>query len=82
MKDGLFSTVLVWYYTEVRERGMLHCLIVRSRVGDLQVLIAAWGSQADSPGSLNWNPNADCNRDGRVNVEDLQILAANWGRSM
>jgi hypothetical protein len=50
-------------------------------VGDLQVLVAAWGSQKTPPSS-NWNADADINNDGIVNVVDLQSVAANWGRSL
>lgn len=48
-------------------------------VGDLQVLVAAWGG---SSGSGTWNPNADLNADGLVNVGDLQVLVTNWGRNL
>ncbi len=51
-------------------------------VGDLQALIAAWGSQAGPPASGNWDPYADLNRDGQVNVSDLQTLAACWADSV
>ncbi len=46
-------------------------------VGDLQVLAAAWASQA-TPQSGNWNADADVNDDGYVNVADLQMLLASW----
>ncbi len=48
-------------------------------VGDLQAVIAAWGS---SLGGLNWNPKADLDGDLYVTVGDLQLLAANWGREI
>ncbi len=48
-------------------------------VGDLQALIAAWGS---SLGGVHWNPNADLDGDLYVTVADLQILVPNWGRSL
>lgn len=43
-------------------------------VGDLQLLVAVWGS---GPG---YSGTADINSDGYVNVGDLQILVANWGQ--
>jgi hypothetical protein len=49
-------------------------------VADLQMLVAAWGSQVGPPPSTNWDPDADFDGDGFVNVGDLQLLAANWGR--
>ncbi len=49
-------------------------------VGDLQLLVVAWGSQDDLPGS-NWNADADLDGDGAVNIADLQILASHWGES-
>ncbi len=50
-------------------------------VGDLQAVIAAWGS--DSVGGWpNWNQYADLNDDGCINVADLQVLAAHWSRSL
>ena len=49
-------------------------------VGDLQTLVAAWGSQ-ETPASTNWNARADVNGDTYVNVGDLPALVTNWGRS-
>lgn len=48
-------------------------------VGDLQSLVAAWGSSRTA--GAPYNPNCDLNNDGFVNVGDLQILLANWGKS-
>ncbi len=48
-------------------------------VGDLQSLVAAWGSHAGSPTDTGWDADADLNDDGHVNVGDLQLLIANWG---
>lgn len=48
-------------------------------VGDLQLLVAAWGSQLTPPNNSNWNADADLNGDGYINVGDLQLLVANWG---
>ncbi len=49
-------------------------------VGDLQSLVAAWGSTSDSgPG---WNPGTDLNGDTYVNIGDLQILIANWASGL
>lgn len=50
-------------------------------VGDLQLLVAAWGATRTPP-SANWNPKADLNNDGVINVGDLQLLVANWGASV
>ncbi len=50
-------------------------------VGDLQLLIAAWGSQ-EVPLSSHWSEAADLNDDGYVSVGDLQALVANWGRDL
>lgn len=47
-------------------------------VGDLQLLVAAWGQQR---GDSAYNTDADLNGDAYVNVADLQILADNWGGS-
>lgn len=51
-------------------------------VGDLQAMVATWGSQAGPPPGSNWNANADFNNDGFINVGDLRILVANWTRSL
>ncbi len=48
-------------------------------VGDLQVLLSAWGSASAT--DANWNPNTDFNGDTYINVADLQILAAHWAES-
>ncbi len=45
-------------------------------VGDLQLLVAAWGS-----GPAYVGP-ADIKADGYVNVGDLQLLVAHWGGSL
>jgi parallel beta-helix repeat protein len=34
-----------------------------------------------TPGSSNWNPNADINGDGEVNILDAIILGSNFGRA-
>jgi phosphodiesterase/alkaline phosphatase D-like protein len=44
-------------------------------VGDLQLLVAKWGS---GPGYAG---REDINGDGFVNVGDLQLLVAHWGQS-
>lgn len=49
-------------------------------VGDLQALVAAWGSQYGPPLSTNWNAAADINGDGRVDVADLQALVTHWNQ--
>jgi parallel beta-helix repeat protein len=47
----------------------------RVDIGDLALLGNAWFS---TPGSPNWNPNADINDSGRVDVGDLALLGGNW----
>ena len=44
---------------------------------DLSIVGAAY---ATSPGSTNWNPNADINNDGIINIIDVSILGANYGK--
>ncbi len=51
-------------------------------VADLQALAAAWASTGQPPADANWNPWADANGDGYVNVGDLQILINNWNRTL
>jgi PKD repeat protein len=45
-------------------------------LADLVLLAKAYGS---TPGSPNWNPNADFNNDGSVGLDDLVILAKYYG---
>ena len=45
---------------------------------DLAAILRAWRT---SPGSPHWNPNADVNGDGVVNMEDWMIVAKNWRKS-
>lgn len=47
-------------------------------VGDLQLLVAAWGTTF---GQTRFNDGADINADGWVNVGDLQVLVASWGKT-
>jgi hypothetical protein len=42
---------------------------------DLVLLANAYGSK---PGDAKWNPNADINNDGKVDLLDLAILAYYW----
>ena len=44
---------------------------------DIAIIGAAF---ATSPGSLNWNPNADINNDETVNILDIAIAGANYGK--
>ncbi len=46
-------------------------------VGDLQRLVAAWGSDGGG-GWWNWDPECDFDSNGTVNVGDLLILATHW----
>ncbi len=46
-------------------------------VGDLQILVRAWGA---SPGSSGYNSLADFNDDGCVNIGDLQVLVVFFGK--
>ncbi|MFD0616064.1 discoidin domain-containing protein [Paenibacillus sp. GCM10027629] len=41
-------------------------------VGDLAIVAAVYGKQEGQPG---WNPKADVNHDGKVDIEDLAIIA-------
>ncbi|KRF09769.1 endo-alpha-N-acetylgalactosaminidase family protein [Paenibacillus sp. Soil787] len=41
-------------------------------IGDLAIVAAAYGKQQDQPG---WNVLADVNKDGKVGLEDLAIVA-------
>ncbi len=50
----------------------------RVDLGDLVTVAFAYGSV---PGSNNWNPSADLNRDNIVNTMDLVLLATNYGRT-
>jgi serine protease AprX len=44
---------------------------------DLHLLAAAYGSK---PGDPNWNPNADIDNSGTVNLPDLFALSQNYGQ--
>ena len=44
---------------------------------DVAVIARAFGS---TPGSSNWNPNADLNNDGTVNMRDIALVARNFGQ--
>lgn len=50
--------------------------IIDSRDKDL--MQAAWLSE---PGDPNWNPDCDLDGDGKVYVDDLNILGQNLGKS-
>jgi len=45
---------------------------------DATIVGAAFGSV---DGDANWNPQADINADGRVNILDTGILGGNWNKS-
>jgi len=45
---------------------------------DLDLAYAAYGSK---PGSPNWNPDADLNGDGKVDMKDIGIVSHNQGLS-
>jgi hypothetical protein len=47
-------------------------------IPDFLALRAAFGS---SPGSGNWNVNADLNKDNTVNANDFLIIRKNFGQS-
>jgi parallel beta-helix repeat protein len=44
---------------------------------DLLILANAYGSR---PGNLKWNPNADINDNGKVDLSDLVLLATHYGQ--
>jgi len=46
-------------------------------LSDLTLMAAAYHS---TPGSPNWNPNADINGEGTVNLTDVCTLAAHYGQ--
>jgi hypothetical protein len=46
---------------------------------DSGMLSAAFGS---TPHDSNWNPNAEINGDGVVDISDAIILASNFGRTV
>jgi hypothetical protein len=46
---------------------------------DIALVTAAFGSH---PGDPNWNPAADVNSDGVVNMKDLARLAHNYGKNI
>jgi len=43
---------------------------------DLEIMYAAYGSK---PGDPHWNPDADLNGDGRVDMRDIGIVLRNVG---
>jgi hypothetical protein len=45
---------------------------------DLDALVEAYGSTSTSP---NWNPDADINGDGVVDIFDIGICSSHWGQS-
>ncbi|MDH7564833.1 MAG: dockerin type I domain-containing protein [Candidatus Bathyarchaeota archaeon] len=49
----------------------------KCHVADLRELIKAYGSTPSSP---NWNPDADLNKDGAVNMKDWMILTCFFGQ--
>ncbi|MCL6579962.1 MAG: hypothetical protein K6T73_11410 [Candidatus Bathyarchaeota archaeon] len=46
---------------------------------DVELISAAYGSR---PGSTNWNPDADLNGDGRVDLSDMTIAGKNHGKDI
>jgi hypothetical protein len=49
----------------------------RANVFDAALLGKAFGS---TPGSPNWNPEADINKDGIVDNDDLTLISENYGK--
>ena len=47
-------------------------------IDELILLMEAYGSTSTS---ANWNPNADINDDGAVDIFDIKIISAHWGQS-
>ncbi len=72
--DGMVSNGLAFlvpqYDCDINADGQVN-------VGDLQVLVAAWGTRE---GEAAFSTPCDITGDGYVNVGDLQMLIANWGR--
>jgi hypothetical protein len=44
---------------------------------DIALVAAAFGS---NPASPNWNPYADINHDGVVDILDVALVASNFGQ--
>lgn len=44
---------------------------------DIAIAARAFGS---TPGSSNWNPNADFNNDGTIDMKDIALVARNFGQ--
>jgi len=45
---------------------------------DLRLAAKAFGSTSTSP---RWNPDADINLDGKIDMKDLYIIVANFGKT-
>jgi hypothetical protein len=45
---------------------------------DVQIIAAAFGTR---PGEPRWNPVADVNKDGKVDLFDVALVASNFGKS-
>jgi len=58
-----------WSMGDVNRDGLIDIL-------DVELIQEAWGS---TPGDPNWNPDADLNQDGIVNMNDMIICVANQG---
>jgi hypothetical protein len=44
---------------------------------DVAIVARSFGS---TPGSSSWNPNADLNFDGKIDMTDIQLVASNFGK--
>jgi hypothetical protein len=47
-------------------------------IRDFQIVAAAFGPTPSSP---NWNPYADVNGDGKVDIRDIALVAKNYGKT-
>ncbi len=46
---------------------------------DMAIIRAAYGSHSYTPISPNWDPRADINLDGKVNLQDLALVGRSFG---
>ncbi len=67
-----FSTLNIYYPGDLDRDGRVDTL-------DASILLASYGSKPTDP---MWNPDADLNRDGVINIIDLGMWASNLGRAI
>jgi hypothetical protein len=62
----------IWSMGDISRDGYINIV-------DVDLFQAAMGSM---PGDPNWNPDADLNEDGVIDISDMAILAANQGQDI